>query len=160
MPKDPIPRPGSTKGLAPKFWERKPLQKMNDQEWEALCDGCGKCCLNKLEDPDTGEVALTRIACRLLDNETCRCAQYDTRHQFVPECIRMTPATIEQHAYWLPTTCAYRLLWEGKKLLDWHPLISGTPDSVHNVGVSVKGWTLPEFEIPEEEWEDHIIEDI
>lgn len=155
MTKDPINRAG----LAPRFWERKPLQKMNPREWEALCDGCGKCCLNKLEDEDSGEVALTRVACRLLDDATCRCTQYDIRHQFVPECIVMRPDNIHEHAYWLPQTCAYRLLWEGKPLYDWHPLLSGSPDSVHAAGVSVQGLTVSEFETPEEEWEDYIIEE-
>jgi len=152
---DPIDRAG----LRDRYWERVPLKNMTLKEWEALCDGCGRCCLNKLEDPDTGEVALTRVACRLLDGETCRCAQYDIRHQFVPECIRMTPATIEQHAYWLPKTCAYRILFYGGALHDWHPLISGTPQTVHDAGISVQGWTVPEFEVPEEEWEEHIIPD-
>ncbi len=155
MTKDPIDRDG----LAPRFWERKPLQKMNPREWEALCDGCGKCCLNKLEDEDTGEVALTCVACRLLDDESCRCTQYDIRHQFVPECIVMRPDNIDSHAYWLPQTCAYRLLWEGKPLYDWHPLLSGTPDSVHAAGISVQGRTVSEFETPLEEWEDYIIEE-
>lgn len=152
---DPIDRAG----LTPRFWERKPLRKLNQQEWEALCDGCGKCCLNKLEDEETGAVALTRVACRLLDDDTCRCAQYDIRHQFVPECIVLKPDNLDSHAYWMPQTCAYRLLWEGKPLYDWHPLISGTAQSVHDAGVSVQGWTLPEFEIPEDDWEDHIIEE-
>ena len=111
-----------------------------------------------MEDPDTGHVALTRIACRLLDNESCRCAQYDIRHQFVPECIRMTSETIAKHAYWLPNTCAYKLLHEGKKLPDWHPLLTGTQQSVHAAGISVQGWSIPEFEVPEDEWEDHIVE--
>ncbi|SFT98409.1 YcgN family cysteine cluster protein [Sedimentitalea nanhaiensis] len=150
---DPINRAG----LGHRFWERKPLSKLSQQEWEALCDGCGKCCLNKLEDEDTGEVELTRVACRLLDDSTCRCSQYDIRHQFVPECIVLTPRNIDSHAYWMPSTCAYRLLYEGQPLYDWHPLISGTAQSVHDAGVSVQGWTVPEFEIPEEEWEDHII---
>lgn len=153
--KDPIQR----NHLRPKFWEKVPLKKLSPQEWEALCDGCGKCCLNKLEDPDTGEVALTRIACRLLDDESCHCSQYDIRKHIVPECIVMTPGNIESHAYWMPETCAYRLLWQGKKLYDWHPLISGDPATVHAAGVSVKGITIPEFEIAEEEWEDHIIEE-
>ncbi|MEO0991025.1 MAG: YcgN family cysteine cluster protein [Pseudomonadota bacterium] len=152
---DPIDR----SGLRPRYWEVVPLKNMTTREWEALCDGCGRCCLNKLEDEETGEVALTRVACRLLDGETCRCAQYDIRRQFVPECISLTPKTIEQHAYWLPETCAYKLLWDGKTLYDWHPLISGTPDSVHRAGVSVQGWTVPEFEIPEDDWEDYIIEE-
>ena len=135
------------------------MEAMSDAEWEALCDGCGKCCLNKLEDEDTGEVALTRIACRLLDDETCRCSQYPIRHQFVPECIVLRPSTIEEHLYWLPQTCAYRLVHEGRPLYDWHPLISGRPDSVHHAGVSMRGRTLPEFEVPEEDWEDHLIEE-
>ncbi len=155
MSVDPINRAD----LPPRFWERKPLRKMNQREWEALCDGCGKCCLNKLEDEDTGEVALTCVACRLLDDESCRCTQYDIRHQFVPECIVMTPDNIDSHAYWLPQTCAYRLLWEGKPLYDWHPLLSGTADSVHAAGVSVQRRTVSEFETPMEEWEDYIIEE-
>ncbi|WP_300036442.1 YcgN family cysteine cluster protein [uncultured Roseobacter sp.] len=152
---DPINRTG----LKPRFWERKPLAKMNQQEWEALCDGCGKCCLNKLEDEDSGDVALTRIACRLLDDDSCRCAQYDVRHQFVPDCIVLKPDNLDSHAYWMPETCAYRLLWQGKPLYDWHPLISGTPGSVHDAGVSVRGITLSEFDIPEDEWEEYIIEE-
>lgn len=141
-----------------KFWEL-PLKTLNATEWEALCDGCGKCCLNKLEDPDTQEVAFTRVACRLLDGDTCRCAQYDIRLQFVPECVVLKPETIDEIAYWMPATCAYRLRAEGKPLYDWHPLISGDPETVHSAGQSVRGWTVPEFEVPEEDWEDHIIED-
>lgn len=152
---DPIDR----KGLTPRFWEKKPLTKMSPTEWEALCDGCGKCCLNKLEDEDTEEVALTRVACRLLDDATCRCTHYENRHQFVPDCIVLKPDNLDSHAYWMPETCAYRLLYTGKPLYDWHPLISGTPDSVHAAGVSVQGRTVSEFDTPFEEWEDHIIEE-
>jgi uncharacterized cysteine cluster protein YcgN (CxxCxxCC family) len=146
-------------GLAKRFWEKKPLNKMNPKEWEALCDGCGKCCLNKLEDEDTGEIALTRVACRLLDDTSCLCAQYEIRHSFVPECIVLKPSNLDTHAYWMPQTCAYRLLWEGKPLPEWHPLLTGTADSVHAARVSVKGWTVSEFDTPEEDWEDHIIEE-
>ncbi len=153
---DPIDRTG----LRPRFWEKVPLKSMTPKEWEALCDGCGKCCLNKLEDPETEEIAFTRVACRLLDGETCRCAQYDIRLQFVPECVHLTPENISQHAYWMPSTCAYRLLFEGKPLYPWHPLISGTAQSVHDADQSVQGWTVPEFELHEDEWEDHIIEDL
>ena len=152
---DPIAR----KGLAPRFWEAKPLTKLSQTEWEALCDGCGKCCLNKLEDEDSGEVALTRVACRLLDDATCRCTHYERRHQFVPDCIVLRPDNLDSHAYWMPETCAYRLLWKGKSLPEWHPLISGTPDSVHAAGISVQGTTVSEFDTPFEEWEDHIIEE-
>lgn len=139
------------------FWE-KPLTSLSPKEWEALCDGCGKCCLNKLEDEDTGQVVTTRVACRLLDGETCQCSQYDIRHQFVPECIVLTPKTIEDHMYWLPHTCAYRLRAQGTPLYDWHPLISGSAQTVHDAGVSVQGWTVPENEVHEDEWEDHIID--
>jgi len=156
MKKQPISRDG----FRPKFWEKISLDNMTPAEWEALCDGCGRCCLNKLEDPDTGEVALTSVACRLLDSETCRCSQYDIRKQIVPECIVMTPGTIAKHAYWMPETCAYRRLYEGRTLESWHPLISGDPESVHEAGVSVRGMIVPEFEVDEEDWEDYIIEEL
>lgn len=155
MSDDPIDRDG----LAPRFWERKPLKKLSPREWEALCDGCGKCCLNKLEDEDTGEVALTNVACRLLDDATCRCAQYDIRHQFVPDCIKMTPENIDEHAYWMPETCAYRRLWNGQPIPDWHPLLTGFPDSVVAAGVSMRGRTVSEWETAFEDWENHIIEE-
>ncbi|MEP5151389.1 YcgN family cysteine cluster protein [Planktotalea sp.] len=155
MSDDPIERAG----LGTRFWERKTMAQMSQKEWEALCDGCGKCCLNKLEDEDSGEVALTNVACRLLDDSTCHCSQYPIRHQFIPECIVMTPDNIAEHQYWLPQTCAYRLVYEGRPLEKWHPLISGDPASVHAAGVSVKGKTVPEFEVHEDEWEEHIIEE-
>jgi len=126
---DPIDRTN----IRPRFWSSTPLEKLTKPEWEALCDGCGKCCLNKLEDETSGEVVLTRVACKLLDDSNCRCASYDTRHQFVPECIVLTPATIQDHMYWLPQTCAYRLGYEGRDLFHWHPLISGTAQAPHNL---------------------------
>lgn len=135
------------------------MQDMSRDEWEALCDGCGKCCLNKLEDEETGEVALTRVACRLLDDDTCRCSQYEICHQFVPECIVLKPSNIEQNLYWMPETCAYKLLWNGEPLYNWHPLLSGDIQSVHDAGVSVQGMTVPEFEIDENDWEDYLIEE-
>ena len=149
-----IPR----EGLEDRFWETKPMDQLNQQEWEALCDGCGKCCLNKLED-DEGTVAMTRIACRLLDGESCLCSNYANRHDFVPECIVLSPKTIVENLYWLPETCGYRLVHEGRPLYDWHPLISGETRSVHDAGVSVKGMTIPEFKVDEDDWEDHIIEE-
>ena len=155
MSGDPIPRDN----LRSKFWETVPLTSMTPREWEALCDGCGKCCLNKLEDEDTHQIEFTRIACRLLDDSTCRCGNYEVRKQIVPECVVLTPRNIADIAYWMPTTCAYRLLFEGKPLAAWHPLISGTPDTVHAAGVSVQGWTVPEWEVPEDEWEDYVIEE-
>jgi len=152
---DPIDR----SGLVPRFWERKSLTAMSDKEWEALCDGCGKCCLNKLEDEDSGEVALTRVACRLLDDATCRCAQYDIRHQFVPDCIVLSPQNLPANLYWMPETCAYKLLHNRQPLPDWHPLISGSADTVHDAGVSMKDRTVSEFDVADEDWEDHIIEE-
>ena len=145
--------------VRPEFWSNVPLSKMTRTEWEALCDGCGKCCLNKLEDEDSGEVALTRVACKLLDDSTCYCSAYSTRHQYVPECIQLTPKSIEEHMYWLPQTCAYRLVYEGKNLFHWHPLISGSAQSVHDAGVSVQGLTVSEANTPDDDWEDHIIEE-
>ena len=142
----------------PRFWKR-PLPDLNRTEWEALCDGCGKCCLNKLEDEDTGEVALTRVACRLLDDATCLCSRYATRHDYVPECIVLTPASIAKNFYWLPRTCAYRLRHEGKPLPSWHHLLSGDPEAVHRKGVTLRGQTLSEIEVADDEWEDHIIEE-
>lgn len=152
---DPIAR----SGLRPEFWKTTPLERMTQDEWEALCDGCGKCCMNKLEDEDSGEVVMTRVACRLFDDTTCKCGQYPIRHQFVPECISLSPQNLDGHLYWMPETCAYKLLRQGKPLFDWHPLISGDAQSVHDARVSMQSRTLPEFEIPEDDWEDHIIEE-
>jgi len=148
-----------TPPLRPRFWERVPLDKMTPAEWEALCDGCGKCCLNKLEDADTGEVWFTRIACRLFDDASCQCSNYQIRKRIVPECVVLTPDTLDQIAYWMPKSCAYRRLNEGRGLAEWHPLISGDPETVHAAGISIRGQTLGEFEIPEEDWEDYIIDE-
>ena len=148
----------SSHNIGPKkaFWKIKSISDMSHSEWESLCDGCGKCCLNKLENDDTGEVHYTKIACRLLDNESCKCSQYSIRHQFVPDCIVLTPKNISEHAYWLPKTCAYYLLWKGKDLFDWHPLVSGDTNTVHEANVSVKEKTIAEFEVDEDEWEDYL----
>ncbi|WP_085785683.1 YcgN family cysteine cluster protein [Ketogulonicigenium robustum] len=145
--------------LRPRFWEAFPLEKMTPAEWEAVCDGCGKCCLNKIEDEDSGEVFLTNVACRLLDNATCRCTKYPNRHDFVPECIVLTPRTLRKNLYWLPQTCAYRLLHEGNPLYPWHHLISGDANAVHKAGVSAAGMTVSELSVDDDDWEDHIIEE-
>jgi uncharacterized cysteine cluster protein YcgN (CxxCxxCC family) len=126
------------------FWE-KPLAQLDRGEWEALCDGCGKCCLHKLEDADTGEIHATEVACKLLDTHSARCTNYRGRRAFVPDCIRLTANNVARMT-WLPKTCAYRLRAEGKPLFDWHPLISGDPESVHRAGISVRGWTISEGE--------------
>jgi uncharacterized cysteine cluster protein YcgN (CxxCxxCC family) len=145
--------------MRPRFWETVALKDMTPDEWEALCDGCGKCCLNKIEYEDTGEVAFTRLACRLLDGETCRCTRYETRRQYVPDCVQLTARSLPRVAYWLPRSCAYRLLHEGRPLEAWHPLLSGDPESVHAAGRSVRGWTVPEGAVHEDDWEDHLIDE-
>ncbi len=124
------------------FWER-PLATLNAQEWEALCDGCGKCCLHKLEDEDTGRIYPTNVACRLLDRESARCTNYRNRRRFVPDCIQLTPAMIDR-LEWLPQTCAYRLRNEGQPLPAWHYLLSGDAEAVHTSGNSIRGWTVAE----------------
>ena len=123
--------------LRPKFWETVPLAKMTPGEWEALCDGCGKCCLEKLEDRKKRRVLYTGVACEFLDINTCRCKASHDRKSLVPDCLTLTPALLNI-CYWLPKTCAYRLLYEGKNLYDWHPLVSGDPESVHKAGISVR----------------------
>ena len=126
-----------------KFWEHKELAEMDSREWELLCDGCGKCCLNKLEDMETGNIQYTRVACRLLNLETCRCSSYEDRQRFVPDCRKLTKTNLKKFP-WLPSTCAYRLKAEGKKLFWWHPLISKNKNTVHEAGVSVRGRSVSE----------------
>ena len=125
------------------FWQRKSLDEMTSGEWEALCDGCGRCCMLKLEDEDTGDIHMTRIACKLLDIGQCRCTDYDKRHDKVPDCLRLTPQ-LTRELSWLPETCAYRLIGEGRELAWWHPLVSGDPNSVHEAGISVRTWAMTE----------------
>lgn len=139
------------------FWKTTRLEDMSDEQWESLCDGCGRCCLNKLEDWDTGEIAWTNVACKLLDADTCRCTDYKNRQEKVPECINLTPKSVRALT-WLPPTCAYRLIAEEKDLYWWHPLVSGDLDTVHLAGVSVRGRTVPESGMEPEDFEDHIVE--
>jgi len=128
---------------APPFWKVKPLERMTRAEWESLCDGCGRCCLHKLRDEDTDAVAHTNVACRLLTIETCRCADYANRRAWVPDCVKLTPKRLSA-IDWLPPTCAYRMLAEGRDLAWWHPLVSGDPETVHRAGVSVRGKAIRE----------------
>ena len=138
-----------------RFWEEKPLAKMTRDEWESLCDGCGKCCLHKLEDEETGEVFPTNVACRLLDRRNARCKDYRNRKSFVPDCVRLTPAVLGT-IDWLPSTCAYRLVADGQPLPEWHHLVSGSPETVHEAGISVRGWTVSEDEAGELEY--HLVD--
>jgi uncharacterized protein len=139
------------------YWERKSLAELTDEEWESLCDGCGKCCLRKLEDADTGEIHYTDVACRLLDTKRCRCRRYADRRELVADCATLTPSTVTAFG-WLPSTCAYRLLAEGKPLEWWHPLVSGDPDTVHRAGVSIKGRTTSEAHVHDDELEGRIVD--
>ncbi|GGY65550.1 UPF0260 protein [Cellvibrio zantedeschiae] len=138
------------------FWRAKKLHEMSPAEFESLCDGCGKCCLHKLEDEDTGDVYYTKVACRFLDHDTCKCQVYAERQKHVPDCITLTPESVKD-TYWLPETCAYRLIDEGIPLFDWHPLISGDPDSVHKAGMSVAGQVVHENSVNPDDLEDHIV---
>lgn len=138
------------------FWRYKKLHEMSVEEFESLCDGCGKCCLHKLEDEDTGDVYYTKVACRYLDHNSCRCTAYSQRQQLVAACAVLTPETVKD-TYWLPETCAYRLVDEGIPLFDWHPLVSGDPDSVHGAGMSVAGKVLHESAVAPDDLEDHIV---
>lgn len=137
------------------FWRRKTLHEMTSAEWESLCDGCGKCCLEKLEDEDTGEIVFTNVACRLLDLGTCRCSNYAQRMHFVLECVKLNARNIAE-LKWIPRTCAYRLLSEGKDLAWWHPLVSGDPETVHDAGISVRGRVIPERVAGD--LEDHVVD--
>jgi uncharacterized cysteine cluster protein YcgN (CxxCxxCC family) len=137
------------------FWDDKSLAEMTPEEWEALCDGCGRCCLLKLEDEDTGDIYTSDVRCRLLDDDTCRCSDYPNRQSKVPDCIKLTPENVKTIA-WIPRTCAYRRLAEGRGLAWWHPLVSGDPETVVAAGVSVRGRTVHEADVPPGEWEDHV----
>jgi len=127
----------------PPFWKTKTLEAMTHDEWESLCDGCGRCCLHKLRDDDTNELSFTNVACRLLDGHTCRCSDYKKRKRRVPDCVSLTPAAVRK-IDWLPPSCAYRRLAEGKDLCWWHPLVSGDPETVHAAGVSVRDRVISE----------------
>ena len=140
---------------SPPFWQDRALADLTLAEWEALCDGCGKCCLHKLEDTDTGRLFHTNVACRLLDLQTGRCSRYADRFRWVPDCVQLTPAEVQQ-INWLPVTCAYRLRAEGKSLPSWHPLVSGDPHSTRRAGMSICGRAIPERHA--KYLADHIIE--
>ena len=136
---------------APKpYWETKTLAEMTTAEWEDLCDGCGRCCLIRFEDEVSGEVIPTRVACRLLDIGTCRCSDYANRKVYVPDCIKLTPWNVAD-LKWMPPSCAYRRINEGRGLAWWHPLVSGDPETVVSAGVSVKGQLVSETALADPE---------
>lgn len=140
------------------FWERKKLAEMSASEWESLCDGCAKCCLHKLQDEDTDEVFYTSVACAKLDLESCRCTVYEDRLKYVPDCLDLVQENLDELG-WLPDSCAYRLVSEGRSLPQWHPLVSGEKNGVHKAGMSVLGRVVSESNVAEDELELYIIDE-
>jgi uncharacterized cysteine cluster protein YcgN (CxxCxxCC family) len=140
---------------ADRFWETKTLAELDRGQWEALCDGCGKCCIHKLEDEETGELHPTNVACRMLDRRAGQCKDYRNRRAYVPDCVRLTVKNVYT-TDWLPSTCAYRLRANGEKLPDWHYLVSGDREAVHRAGESTRGWTVSEDDAGELEF--HLVD--
>lgn len=139
------------------FWRTVPMEEMTSEQWESLCDGCGRCCLNKLIYEDTNEIGWTDVACHMLDGQSCRCSDYPNRRQHVPDCVSLTVELLPT-LDWLPPTCAYRLVYTGEELYWWHPLVSGNPETVHAAGVSVRGRTVSEKDVPMDDWDDYVVE--
>lgn len=138
------------------WWHDKSLAELSPSQWEALCDGCGRCCLHKLLDEDSGELLYTRIRCRYLDGQTCRCSDYPNRLALAADCVSVSPQAVEGMS-WLPSTCAYRLRARGEPLPWWHPLVSGDPASVHRAGISVAGRSISEEYVHPEGYDEHIV---
>ena len=152
-----LPPIAPVKPVQAPFWRTKSMAQMTPKEWESLCDGCGRCCLNKLTDVDTNETVYTDVGCVLLDGNTCRCSDYKNRQAKVGDCVRLTPRNIKRLT-WLPPTCGYKLVAEGRDLYWWHPLVSGDPDTVHAAGISVRGRVAAsEKDVPDERLEDFIV---
>jgi hypothetical protein len=141
-----------------RFWEQKSLGEMSREEWESLCDGCARCCLVKLEDEDSGELCYTSVVCRYLDIGQCSCSVYAERTHLVPDCLQVTRENVTQ-LYWMPQSCAYRLLAEGKPLPEWHPLVCGNRESIRTAGIPVSGYAISEEQLTDEDdLEDFILD--
>lgn len=138
------------------FWQSKTLEEMTPAEWESLCDGCARCCLHKLEDEDDGEVYYTAVVCRYLDQDNCRCGDYENRHINVPNCVELSPERVDEF-HWLPTSCAYRRLAEGRGLAEWHPLVAGDRAKMVAAGITVTGKVIDERHVHPEDYETQII---
>lgn len=143
-------------GLRPQFWEKLSLEELRPGEWEALCDGCARCCMIKLQDESTDEIVHTAVVCKLLDLDSCRCTAYAQRHTLVPDCIDFSADLVQQLA-WLPLSCAYRRIADGRGLAHWHPLVSGNPASVHDFGISVRDRVVSESAVPEDALQDMVV---
>ena len=139
------------------FWKTISLDELTTEQWESLCDGCGQCCLVKLEDADSGDVFYTDVVCYLLDQDVCRCGDYTHRCILVPDCVKLTPDNLRDLS-WMPVDCAYRRLAEGRELAWWHPLVSGSSATVHESGASVKGKAISETEVDINDLEDYIVD--
>ena len=146
----------NSEDIPDKFWQSKSLEQMSPEEWELICDGCGKCCLHKLEDESSQEISYTRVICRYFDESSCRCQVYSTRKTLVPACVILKPDNLKDLP-WMPATCAYRLLYEGKKLPDWHPLISGSRLEIEESGNTVSGKVISEEFVHEDGYEEHLV---
>ena len=140
------------------FWQHKSLFEMTHQEWESVCDGCAKCCLQQLEDEDTGQLVFTNVACDLLDDQSCRCTDYQNRSERVPSCMTMTPDNVVACAEFAPPSCAYRLLLEGESLPEWHPLVAGNQHVIHETGNSVQGQVVLMQDVNRENLEDYVVD--
>ena len=139
------------------FWKHKSMDEMSESEWESLCDGCARCCLQKIDFIDIKKLYYTAVSCKYLDSEKCQCTQYKKRHELVPDCVKVTPDMLRDDCTWLPKTCAYRRVAEGRDIPRWHPLKTGRPESVHEAGISVRGKTISEEDVPEDALDDYII---
>ncbi len=138
------------------WWNELALDQLDAAQWEALCDGCARCCLHQLEDDETGELYQTRVRCRYLDEHSCSCTEYGRRTELVPQCLQVSPDNAGA-LYWMPDTCAYRLRARGEALPHWHPLVSGDPESVHRAGISVRGRSISEEFVHPDDLEEHVV---